>query len=110
MGVCKVHIGPRAVVTPNDVETSGCSCNKGIAFLRPNGKKEMHIHFMNYSLSARQYKKYFPGDSFVVEAPYSLPRALCRALGYGEASLAIQPGTYPALNDGMYHTVSVKIH
>lgn len=109
MGVCKMHIGPRAVVAPKELKDSTCSCKKSIAFLRPDGKEKVFIHFLNYSLTAKKIETYFPGNRFVVEAPYSLPRALCSALGLGEGRYSLQPGHYPTLNDGMYHTISIVL-
>lgn len=110
MGICKMHIGPRAVVVPNELKDSTCSCKKSIAFVRKDGNDGVFIHFLNYSLSAKQYTTYFPGNCFVVEAPYSLPKALCSALGLGEqGQFSLQPGHYPTLNDGVYHTISVRV-
>jgi hypothetical protein len=104
-----MHIGPRAVVVPNELTNSSCSCKKSIAFLRPDGKERVFIHFLNYSLTDKKMTTYFPGNRFVVEAPYSLPKALSGALGLGEGRYSLQPGHYPTLNDGMYHTISVEL-
>lgn len=109
LGVCKMHIGPKAVALPNELKTKACGCPTTIAFIRKGQGETLHVHFLNYSLKPAYLKKYFPGDRFVVEAKFPLPEALCRALGLGESKFYIQPGHYPSLNDGLYHTVSVSL-
>ncbi len=109
MGVCKVHIGPRAVIGPNALKTNECSCSKSIAFLRLQGENKLYFHFLNYSLSPKQYEKFFPGGDFVIEAPLRLPSALGVAFGLGEQAWALQAGHYRCHNDGMYHTVLVDV-
>ncbi len=109
MGVCKVHIGPRAIVGPNALNNNGCSCSKSIAFLRPKGKEAVYFHFLNYSLSPKQYTNFFPDGYFVMEAPFALPKQLCQNFGFKGQDLILQPGRYRCHNDGMYHTVVVNV-
>lgn len=109
MGVCKVHIGPRAIIGPNSLKTKECSCSKSIAFLRFQGENGLYFHFLNYSLSPKQYEKFFPEGDFVIEAPLLLPRTLGAAFGLCEQAFALQTGRYRCHNDGLYHTVLVDI-
>lgn len=109
MGVCKVHIGPQLLNADNSLIDSGCSCKKAIAFLCAETPETLTIHFLNYSLNAKKKAKFFPGERFVVEVEFPLPRVLNRALGLGGTSFSIQPDHYPTQNDGLYHTVEVRL-
>lgn len=109
MGVCKVHIGPSLENRDNQLKTNGCSCKKAIAFIRSEQPERLLIHFINYSLNPSKKQKFFPGDRFVVEAEFPLPGVLNRALGFGEKQFVIQPDHYPTQNDGIYHTVEVRL-
>lgn len=109
MGVCKVHIGPQLIKEDNSLTNSGCSCKKAIAFLCSDQPEVLTIHFLNYSLNTKKKAKFFPGERFVVEAEFPLPKVLNRALGLGGTSFVIQPGHYPTKNDGLYHSVDVRL-
>lgn len=109
MGVCKVHIGPRAIIGPNALKNNACSCSKSIAFLRLQRENKLCFHFLNYSLSPKQYERFFPEGQFVIEASFTLPKALSAAFGLKNEALVLQAGRYNCHNDGMYHSVLVEV-
>jgi len=109
LGVCKMHIGPKAIVPNNELIVSKKCCPSAIAFLRIKSQKALLIHFLNYSLKPEWIQKYFPQNHFVVEERFELSSALHWALELGKGKFSLLPGHYQAHNDGIYHTVTIPL-
>ena len=74
---------------------------------RPTGR--LLLHFDTDAITEAVRQQHFPADRFRVPASYRLPSWVVRGLELPAGVYRIVPGEYPALGDGEFTTLSVRI-
>lgn len=101
-GICRMNLAP---------QNSSCNCKDCLAcFLRidaPTGRLLIHLPVTSISKTARQ--RFFSADTFRIDDPFYLPKAISAALAISANGYYIDKGEYPLLDDAHFLTVSLRL-
>ena len=102
VGICQLH--------PSGTLLRGACTQVVTAYLRvdvPTGRLLLHV--LSEGLDPEVRRRHFPQTGFTVREAYTLPEWVREALGLAPGRYRIAPGRYPTLEDGTFHTLSLRL-
>jgi hypothetical protein len=98
MGICKIKI-----LNWPDHQAERSQCGSSLAWIRSTGEKTLCFDFLRQTINPQQYARRFASGSFLIEEPFSYPKALLAALG--SSASEIPDGNYALIHSVFFISV-----